>query len=322
VAHQESKGDDVAPYHPPFERGRTGRPLIFGEVLYDVFPGGDRVLGGAPFNVAWHLQAFGLRPLVVTRIGDDRLGVEILEAMLTWGMDRSGVQIDPDADTGQVRVDFDAGAPRFTILPDQAYDRLDAEHVFHTLSKRPLALLYHGSLIARSSASREVLEEVRARLKLPVFVDVNLRDPWWSESTVDPLLAAARWVKLNDDELVRLAGAVRDRLEDAVDGLAAGLARRHRLSDVVVTRGADGALVWRDGDTLAARPPRAVEVVDTVGAGDAFSAVWIIGLIREWPVQEALRRALAFAADICSFRGATTRDRDLYRKHMESWEDE
>ncbi len=101
------------------------RPLIFGEVLFDVMPDGTRVLGGAPFNVAWHLEAFGLRPLMITRVGVDESGDEVLTAMASWGMDTSGVQRDDTYPTGRVEVDLDDGEPTFHILPDQAYDHLD-----------------------------------------------------------------------------------------------------------------------------------------------------------------------------------------------------
>jgi fructokinase len=294
------------------------RPAIVGEVLFDVFPDGERVLGGAPFNVAWHLQAFGLRPLVVTRVGDDALGEEIASAMDAWGMDRAGVQVDPEAATGRVRVSLDDGGPDFDILADQAYDRIDADDAVRAIASIVPAVLYHGSLIARSDSGRAALDALARAGDAPIFIDVNLRDPWWRRSTLNELLDRASRVKLNDDELGRLAHAPSPG--DGLEATAEHFAERHGLSQVVVTCGERGVVVWSDGRRLGARPPVPVDVVDTVGAGDAFSAVWITGAIRGWPVETTVVRALDFAAAICRVRGATTTDRRMYDEHVGAWE--
>lgn len=294
------------------------RPVIVGEVLFDVFPDGSRVLGGAPFNVAWHLQAFGLRPLVVTRIGDDALGEEIATAMDAWGMDPRGVQVDPDAATGRVEVSLSSGGPDFDILADQAYDRIEPHEAVRTVAPVAAAVLYHGSLIARSRTGRAALDAVARAGSAPIFIDVNLRDPWWRASTLDDLLDRASWVKLNDDELGRLT---HDPAPAAgLEASAERFAEQHGLSQLVVTCGDQGAMVWSQGRLIGARPPVAVDVVDTVGAGDAFSAVWIAGAMRGWPVAASMTRALAFAAAICRVRGATTTERRLYDEHLEAWE--
>ena len=114
----------------------TGRglPIVVGEVLFDEMPDGVRVLGGAPFNVAWHLAAFGLRPLMISRVGADDAGDEVLAAMESWGMDTSGVQRDPVHPTGKVRVELDAGEPTFEILPGQAYDHVDGDRAVRLIS--------------------------------------------------------------------------------------------------------------------------------------------------------------------------------------------
>jgi fructokinase len=300
----------------------VGRPVIVGEVLFDVFPDGLRVLGGAPFNVAWHLQAFGFEPLVVTRIGGDTLGDEVLRAMEGWGMDVTGVQVDAGATTGRVRVELDHSAPTFEILDDQAYDRLDATAAMAAATEARPALLYHGSLIARSEIGRGVLGELRVT-GAPVFVDINLRDPWWRPSDVGELITGARWLKVNDDELAKLipepAGA------DGMKGpelAAAELARRNGIEQVIVTCGDRGAFVVVEGRSTAGRPPVAVEVVDTVGAGDAFSAIWIAGVLRRWRPETTLIRALGFAGAVCGFRGATTSDRRVYERQLTAWEQE
>jgi len=288
--------------------GLPGRPVVVGEVLLDHFPDGTRVLGGAPFNLAWHLQALGLEPLLITRVGADRDGAEALEAMARWGLDVSGVQLDRRHPTGAVRVRLDRGEPEFEIPPDQAWDHLEAGPALAVIEGRGLALLCHGSLVARAGPSRSALGTLRARAEVPVFVDVNLRDPFWSEAGVSDLLAGARWVKLNERELRLVEGSGADAAEAATR-----LRQRHALGQVWVTRGAAGALVAGAAGVVSGRHPAEVAVVDTVGAGDAFCAVVVAGLARGWSEARTLAAALDLAARVCTLRGATGTDLGLYR---------
>jgi fructokinase len=310
--HQETTAPDSNPSGEGLT-GRPGRPLIVGEVLFDVMPDGTRVLGGAPFNVAWHLEAFGLRPLMVTRVGTDDSGDEVLAAMESWGMDTSGVQRDDGRPTGCVQVDLQDGEPSFQILPNQAYDHLDRARAMELVTGEAYSLLYHGSLISRGDVSRAAVDGLKKESKLPVFVDVNLRDPWWDQEDVVASVRQARWVKLNESELDLLSGG-------SVDGTAEAFRANHALDVVVVTRGGRGAVVVDDGGTLDATPPAEVDVVDTVGAGDALSAVFILGLTRGWSTEATLKRALDFAAAMCTVPGATVRDHGFYSKFRdEGW---
>ncbi len=145
----------MSPTDPEVMPLGQGRPVVFGEVLFDTFPDGAAVLGGAPFNVAWHLQGFGLDPLFISRIGDDEPGTRVLDTMRAWGMDIRGLQVDSERPTGKVQVSFDNGQPGFSILPDQAYDFIDLEAAAGAAARAVPALLYHGSLIARHAVSRE-----------------------------------------------------------------------------------------------------------------------------------------------------------------------
>lgn len=290
------------------------RPLIVGEVLFDVMPDGNRVLGGAPFNVAWHLEAFGLRPLLITRVGVDETGDEVLTAMASWGMDTSGVQRDDAHPTGRVQVELEGGEPTFQILPNQAYDHLDRDQALELVTGEAYSLMYHGSLISRGKASRSALDGLKGRTGLPVFVDVNLRDPWWNHEDVVASVRQATSVKLNETELDLLAGAS--------DAETAKVFRAdHELDVVIITRGGRGAVVVDGGGVIEATPPGEVEVVDTVGAGDAFSAVFILGLALDWATAKTLDRALEFAAAVCTVRGATVMDRGFYSEFtkMDWW---
>lgn len=300
-----------------------GRPIVYGEVLFDCFEDGSSVLGGAPFNVAWHLQGFGLAPLFVSRVGEDALGEKVLEAMAGWGMATDGVQRDPDYPTGQVTVALTNGQPRFDIRANQAYDHIQMEPVLQLFAAEAPSLLYHGTLIARSPRSAATLNALRDPAhNVPVFVDVNLRPPWWQHSDLEEGLRMARWAKLNDEELAALLEVSPESLHDAasIRESAAEARNRFELEMLVVTRGADGAvLLSRHGIWNAPAAP-VEKLVDTVGAGDAFSAVTLLGLMNGWPPREILMRALQFASALCSQRGATAADPDLYARHLEAWQ--
>ena len=293
------------------------QPVIYGEVLFDRFPDGSAVLGGAPFNVAWHLQGFGLQPLFISRVGVDEAGDAVLDAMKAWGMDTRGLQRDPEHPTGAVEVSLHEGQPRFEILPAQAYDYIDGSAV---PAADGASLIYYGTLASRSLVSRDGLETVRRKIPAPGFVDVNLRPPWWTVELVEHALREARWAKLNIDELNILVGREVDR--DSLVDAARLLCRDHDLELVILTLGEEGAGVVGPGHDEFAQASPVMNIVDTVGAGDAFSAVTILGLARDWPPEMLLQRALHFAARICEQRGATARDPGLYRSSLEAWNNE
>ncbi len=295
------------------------RPLIFGEVLFDAFPDGSVVLGGAPFNVAWHLQGFGLDPLLISRIGRDALGGRVLDTMHSWGMEASGVQHDEDRMTGTVSVTLKNGQPEYEIVPDQAWDHIEAAPALAAARATEAALVYHGTLALRTGRSRDTLMELRRTLTAPACIDINLRPPWSALERLAGLLQGAGWVKLNDAELGTMIG---EPLADAIDLECAGevFRRHHAIGTLLITRGADGSLVIDDDGIIHGAPVPVGTLVDTVGAGDAFSAVALFGLLRGWPAAVTLDRALRFASDICGRRGATTTDRTLYARHRERWE--
>jgi fructokinase len=298
---------------------QNGRPLIFGEVLYDAFPDGSEVLGGAPFNVAWHLQGFGLRPLLISRIGRDARGAEIIDTMRGWGMDVAGMQQDDRHSTGSVSVTLNGGQPYFEIVPDQAWDHIESLPALSAASDCAVALIYHGTLALRSTPSQGALRELRKRIAAPACIDVNLRPPWWDRNILADLLHRAGWAKLNDAELETLVG---ETLADQEDLECAGavLRRHHEIETLVITRGASGALIMTGDGVFHGAPEPVERLVDTVGAGDAFSAIALLGMLQGWPAAVTLTRALRFASDVCGMRGATAPDRSLYERHTEHWD--
>ena len=291
--------------------------VIFGEVLFDCFPDGNSVLGGAPFNVAWHLQAFARSPLMVSSIGDDALGKKVKSAMQSWNMDTSALQLDLEHPTGSVDIRFEQGEPHYTIVEHRAYDYIN------TALLPPLpenSLLYHGSLALRNQSSRETLTNIKAVHTGIVFMDVNLRDPWWQKTFVLEMVAEADWVKLNEAELLQLACGTSDIKSADIKSLAADFINANNLTAVIVTLGAKGAIALTDkGDYAEVIPSQTLEVVDTVGAGDAFTSVLILGILLQWPLQQTMQRAQDFASLMVTQQGATVFNHELYQTMLANW---
>ena len=300
------------------ESPRDGRPLLYGEVLFDRFPDDASVLGGAPFNVAWHLQGFGLQPLLISAVGQDTQGEKVLQTMCDWGMDCQGIQIDPIHPTGVVNITLNNGQPTFTIVAEQAYDFILPEAVEDIIHRESISLLYHGSLISRSQISRDTLSLLQQRINKPVFVDVNLREPWWENSIVDELLKRASWLKINDAELVKLTAD--DNALQPLQHAARNMFDRYQLDLLIVTCGARGAFIVGKDEMIDGEPVMVKEVADTVGAGDAFSAVTLLGLIKGWSYADTLQRALQFASQLCTVRGATLQDKVVYTDLLQQWQ--
>jgi fructokinase len=274
-----------------------------GELLWDLFPEGAR-FGGAPVNFACHAAALGASVHVVTGVGNDELGRQAVEALQSHGVNPDAVAICERAPTGTVHVAVDvAGKAAFTFAPDVAWDHLQWSERFARLAAACDAVCF-GTLGQRSAESRETIQRfvgATPAASLRVF-DINLRPPFFSEEAIRESLALASVLKLNDDELPILAamcGATGSEVE-----VLAQLARQFDLQLVALTRGPRGAILMRGGEISEARGVP-VAVKDTVGAGDAFTAALVLGLLRSDPLDEINHRACAVAAYVCSQAGAT-----------------
>lgn len=283
---------------------------ILGEVLYDRFPDGQSILGGAPFNVAWHLQALGDKPQFISRVGEDDLGDKVLGAMQDWGMDRTMMQTDNIHPTGQVTVSFENGEPSYDIVNNCAYDFIAADQLLQDIHE---GILYHGSLSLRNRVSYSAYEKLISFKNLRVYLDVNLRSPWWNIETIMNMIPRATWLKLNVDELEKIAGD-----DGNIKEQITRLQSRYDIEQVIVTRGKEGALIRTASGKWYSKSPAKVEsIVDTVGAGDAFSAMYLHGLLAGLDVMENLQRSQAFAGKIVGVRGATTSDSSFYKEFIE-----
>jgi fructokinase len=279
------------------------RLLGIGEVLWDLLPAGAQ-LGGAPANFAYHARALGADAGVITRIGPDALGDDIRRQFDAAGLPNSLVQRDDLAPTGTVTVQLGAdGVPQFTIHENVAWDRL-------ALTERALAAvaaadaLCFGSLGQRCEPARSSIQRLLTAASLTALrvFDINLRQHFYSPEIIERSLELANVLKLNDTELPVLAamfgltGSTPAQLEE--------LARRFQLKAVALTRGPRGSLLLGPGG-WSDQPGLPVEVSDTVGAGDAFTAALTVGLLQGLPLAAVNRLANEVARHVCRCPGAT-----------------
>ncbi len=273
--------------------------VAIGEALWDEFPDGRRP-GGAPCNVAFHAARLGNHGVIISRVGADPPGTELIAFLRDRGVDTRFMQRDEMRPTGTVRVAIDDAGPRYAITEDVAWDFIAADEAPRTLVADADAMCV-GSLAQRGVVSRATIQELLARAKgraLIVF-DVNLRPPFEDAAVIDTTCRFADVVKLSEDELARLSSLLgRDALVD-------WLLHDVGATAVCVTRGRDGAtLVTRDG-TVAERGIAAdTSVGDPVGAGDAFTAALTHQLVRRASPAAALQVANRYAALVASRRGA------------------
>jgi fructokinase len=179
-------------------------------------------------------------------------------------------------------------------------------------------LLYHGSLGLREATSAAALEYLKETLGIPVLVDVNLRNPWWSLEKTPNQIRGAEWVKMNHEEAELLAGrAVEAESELAV--LGEELMARLSIQNLVLTLGDRGALALTGTGVTEHPAPIVQDTMDTVGAGDAFSAVLALGIHGGWPIALTLQRATEFAGELCRIRGAIPDGPELYHLYLRRW---
>lgn len=277
----------------------TSEILCVGEVLWDALPAG-LFLGGAPFNVACHLRAAGARVSMVSRVGRDRLGEEVLRRMPWYGVGSDLIQLDEELATGFVRVTLDdAGNPEYEILEPVAWDAIAASETLLRRAADARAIIF-GSLAQRHPASRATIRRLWDTDALLVF-DANLRPPHDDRTIVEQSLRRADIVKASASELTRLASWF--GLPEDVRECAAALAESFACRVVCVTRGSRGAAMWNEG-RWTEQPGYEVEVRDTVGAGDAFLAVVVHGLLEGTPDHAILQHANLIGAYVSTQLGA------------------
>ncbi len=275
----------------------TRRVFALGEVVWDLLPSGP-VLGGAPANFACHARALGADTTLVSRVGDDDLGREILRHF--------AVQVDAQRPTGTVTVELANGQPHYTIHEGVAWDAIEPDE-----RVRAADAVCFGSLAQRSRVSRTSIQQMVVATRsdaLRVF-DINLRQAFYSREVIEQSLTLANVLKLNDAELPVLEEMF------ALHGIES-IAARFDLRAVALTRGGAGSVLWADGERVE-HPGIATTVRDTIGAGDSFTAALALGLLAGWPLGEIVQLASEVAAFVCTQAGATPPLPEAFRRRFE-----
>jgi fructokinase len=283
--------------------GGPARVLAFGEVLWDNLPDG-LVLGGAAANFAGRVQSLGEAVTLVSRIGKDSLGDETVQRLQQMGLDTAEVQRDGEHDTGVVQVHFDAkgSASSYTILENAAYDFIACTPSVLAAAQQA-KLIYYGTLAQRNAVGRAALQQLLAAAPHATkLLDVNLRAGCYTAETVQASLAAADILKLNDDEvdeIGKMLGLGKPNMEEFCNAVVA----KYGIKLCLVTRGAMGVFARTEEGVAHHIPGFDVSVVDTVGAGDAFTAGFVWSYIRGGTVQDSCEIGNRLGAIVATQRG-------------------
>ena len=274
-----------------------------GEILWDMLPSG-RQLGGAPTNFAWFAKTLGAESYVVSSVGSDSLGRDILARLDKMKISREYISVDRDHPTGVVDVQLDKdGKPAYDIRRDVAWDFIRFSPELHSLARRTRAVCF-GSLAQRSAVSRRTIRKFVSLMPasaLKVF-DVNLRQSFYNRNIIHDLLKLSNVFKLNDDELVIVADMLSVSGNEA--NVVKSLMRRYQLDVVALTRGGEGSVLYcADGKCVV--KGQKIKIVDTVGAGDSFASALAVGLVNGVKTEKIIELANRLAAYVCGRHGAT-----------------
>ncbi len=280
----------------------TSKQLIIGigELLWDCF-GSERRPGGAPSNVAYHANQLGLESFAISSVGKDTIGDDLLDAIRSNGLDTTFIQRDPHHPTGIVTVDTsDADHPTYTIHENAAWDYIQFEDHWHTWLKKADALCF-GTLAQRHVISRAAIHQaIQAASQAMIVYDVNLRPPWLHVDWITQSLSFADIVKLNAEEVVTMCELLNWPLT-SLSSFATHLIREFNANYVFITKAEQGCFA-ANKHTSVDIPGKAINVADAVGAGDAFTAALIYGLLKSKP----LEKIAAFANDVGSLVASKT----------------
>jgi fructokinase len=272
-----------------------------GEALWDILPS-DKHLGGAPLNFAYISSLLGEHAVIATRIGDDALGREIQEELAVRKLDISAIQVDHHLPTGTVEVSFKDGQPEYEICQPAAWDALEWSPKWHEIATKSDAVCF-GSLAQRATKSRKTVTEFLKNTRkncLRVF-DINLRKPFYSREVIESSMEFTTVLKMNDAELP-VVGAMFDLGGSDKAAMMQTLLRKFGLQFVFVTCGERGAMAT-EGEEIVEHPGFSVQVSDTIGAGDAFTAAAVHCLLARKDLKKTLAVANKWAAWVASRPG-------------------
>ncbi len=286
------------------------RILVFGEVLFDCFED-EKEMGGAPFNFAYHMHQLGHEVKFISSIGEDPLGKEIKHFMQTHGLNLKGLQKNPSHPTGQVQVKMMAdGSHEFNIESPAAYDFIQFDKIPQELLTESFDLIYFGTLSQRNEVSSETLYQILSKVKSThLLLDLNLRAPFFNENTIKKSLTACNMLKISDEEEAELKKSLYDK-----EDITSHLQSTFGISKLILTQGKNGSdYLTQSKERVKFREVKVGgDVIDTVGAGDAFTSMLAHSMLSGFSPLECLTKASHFAGEICLQRGALPSNNDFY----------
>lgn len=272
--------------------------LCFGEVLWDAFAD-EKKAGGAPMNVARHLAQQKVRVQLASRIGNDQSGQELAAFLKNNGLYSSLIQQDEDLPTCEVTVQLDENHQATYVIPEPvSWDNIQADEKLITAAQES-GMIVFGSLASRGDTTRNTLHILLDESPAIKIFDANLRAPHYELATIELLAAKADIVKMNEEEAHLLLGSDNGTLQQKL----VEFQKTYHNHTIIITRGANGAAVWHD-EQFYEHPGIKAEVIDTVGAGDAFLAIFISGLLAGRHIPDILERACRVGAYVTTQRGA------------------
>jgi fructokinase len=282
-----------------------------GEILFDIYPE-TKNLGGAPLNFLYHVQKLTGEGNIISRVGNDVLGNKAIEFLKSSRISTSYIQIDHLHPTGVANVKLNKNkVPTFRIDENRAYDFIEITDKVNQLINKKTGCLYFGSLAQRNKVTRDTIKSLFGK-KIKYFCDLNIRQKFYTKEIINKSLLNADALKINIDEL-RLINKLLFGDRFSLEKDANKVLEKFDIELLAVTKGKDGSTLFTKNETDDYKTTLS-GIVDTLGAGDAFAAVFCIGYLRKWKLNKINKLANDFASEICRIKGALPQTEKVYSK--------
>lgn len=292
------------------------RVTSIGEILFDVYPD-KKTLGGAPFNFIYHIKKLTGYGNFISRIGDDELGNNLLSLVSSSGIETNFIQIDKKNLTGVANANLDKmKVPHWQIELNRAYDFIEDSQKINNLIEEKSDCLYFGTLAQRNEKSRKTIQTLFGK-KIKYFCDLNIRQDFYTKEIIESSLIASDAVKLNAEEL-DLVNVLLIKEKSGIEETARQIMNKYKIELLCITQGSEGAFLFKGKESNHCKIG-VDNIVDTVGAGDAYAAVFCLGYLNGWEISRLNRFASEFASKIVTFPGAIPRDDSIYNEFKEEF---
>lgn len=289
-----------------------------GEILFDIYPD-SKNLGGAPLNFLYHVYKLTGEGNIISRVGNDVLGGKAIEFLKSSGMTTDYVQIDHLHPTGVANVKLNKNkVPTFRIDEKRAYDFIENTDKVKQLINKKTDCLYFGSLAQRGKVTKSTIQDLFGK-KIKYFCDLNIRQKFYTKEIIKKSLANTDALKINLDELKLINKLLFDE-RFSFEKTANEVLEKFNIELLAVTKGDEGTVLFSPSEANKYKI-KISNIVDTLGAGDAFAAIFCIGYMKKWEISKTNKLANEFAAEICKISGALPKEDDLYNKLKEKMND-